>query len=73
METITEMADTDTVRIGKHTFKTVERKARTGRNPRTGEPVEIAARRVLTYKHAKPAKTQDVAPAPESKKKGKKK
>lgn len=29
------------------TFETADRPARTGRNPRTGEPVEIAARRAV--------------------------
>lgn len=30
------------------------RAARTGRNPRTGEPVEIAERRTVSFKPAKP-------------------
>ncbi|AGH57982.1 DNA-binding protein HU-beta [Rhodovulum phage RS1] len=37
-------------------FQVKERAARTGRNPRTGEPVEIAASRSLTFKASK-AKT----------------
>ena len=38
-------------RIGK--FSVVERAARTGRNPRTGEAIEIPARRVVRFKPAK--------------------
>jgi integration host factor subunit alpha len=35
---------------GFGTFNTREKKARTGRNPQTGEPIEISARRVLSFK-----------------------
>jgi len=31
-------------------FKVKERKARTGRNPRTGEAVPVPAKKVVTYK-----------------------
>ena len=34
-------------------FKVVERSARKGRNPRTGEAVKIAARKVLKFEAAK--------------------
>lgn len=34
----------------------VDRKARTGRNPATGETIEIAAKRVLKFRIAKAAK-----------------
>ncbi len=34
----------------------VHRKARKGRNPKTGEPIEIPARRVLKFRIAKAAK-----------------
>ena len=37
-------------------FSEKERAARTGRNPRTGADVEIAASRVLTFKVSKPSK-----------------
>ena len=40
----------DEVRIhGFGTFKTAQRAARTGRNPRTGESVEVPARRVVRF------------------------
>ena len=40
----------DEIRIhGFGTFKTAERAARTGRNPRTGEAVKVAARRVVKF------------------------
>ena len=35
---------------GFGTFKVRHRKARTGRNPRTGEPVEVPAREVPVFK-----------------------
>ncbi len=38
---------------GFGTFKVKDRKATTARNPRTGETVQVAARRVLTFKEAK--------------------
>ena len=37
--------------FGKFTLR--EKRARPGRNPRTGEPVEISARRVVTF-HSSP-------------------
>lgn len=37
--------------IGK--FTVTKRAARAGRNPRTGEPIKIAARKVVTFKPAK--------------------
>ena len=40
----------DEVRVkGLGTFKAVERAARVGRNPKTGEPVEIPARKVIKF------------------------
>lgn len=40
----------DEVRIhGFGAFKTAERSARTGRNPRTGESVKVPARRVVRF------------------------
>ena len=36
--------------IGFGTFKPVARKARTGRNPKTGDEVPISPRRVLTFR-----------------------
>lgn len=41
---------------GLGTFRGVERKARTGRNPRTGEPVEIPAARGVKFSPAKALK-----------------
>ena len=35
--------------VGFGTFHVSKRKARTGRNPRTGEPIQIAARRVVRF------------------------
>lgn len=34
---------------GFGTFKTLERSARTGRNPKTGEPLEIGAKTVVAF------------------------
>ncbi|HIJ95803.1 MAG TPA: hypothetical protein HPP94_08730 [Desulfuromonadales bacterium] len=38
---------------GFGTFKTVTRKARTARNPKTGEAIQVPAKTVLTFKAAK--------------------
>lgn len=44
----------DSIRIpGLGTFKVVTRKARKGRNPRSGQVIEIPARKALTFKPAK--------------------
>lgn len=42
--------------VGFGTFKTSERAAREGRNPRTGETIKIAASRVPTFKAGKALK-----------------
>ena len=34
-------------------FKLIEKKSRLGRNPKTGEPATISARRVVTFKAGK--------------------
>ena len=39
--------------VGFGTFRTKERKARTGRNPRTGESVNVPAKRVPLFKAGK--------------------
>ncbi len=35
--------------VGFGTFKTAQRKARTARNPQTGEPIKIPKRRVVRF------------------------
>lgn len=42
--------------VGFGTFKTSDRAAREGRNPRTGETIKIAASRVPTFKAGKALK-----------------
>ena len=42
---------------GFGTFKVRHRKARTGRNPRTGEPVEVPARDVPVFQPSRPLKS----------------
>lgn len=42
--------------IGFGTFKVNQRAARTGRNPKTGETIEIAASKVPTFKPGKALK-----------------
>ncbi len=51
LETVTEtLAQGDNVQlIGFGTFKSTERNARSGRNPRTGETVTIPAKRVPAF------------------------
>jgi len=39
--------------IGFGTFKVVKRKARTGRNPQTGEKIRIGAKSVVKFKPGK--------------------
>jgi DNA-binding protein HU-beta len=39
--------------VGFGTFSVSKRKARTGRNPQTGEPIKIAARKVVRFKSGK--------------------
>lgn len=36
--------------VGFGTFSVTERKARSGRNPRTGESIEIPARKIVKFK-----------------------
>jgi DNA-binding protein HU-beta len=42
--------------VGFGTFSVGKRKARTGRNPQTGEPIKIAAARVPRFKAGKSLK-----------------
>lgn len=42
--------------VGFGTFEVVERAARTGRNPQTGEPIEIAASKSPKFKAGKALK-----------------
>lgn len=47
--------------IGFGTFAVAERPAREGRNPRTGEPLKIAARKAPTFAPGKALKNRLVA------------
>jgi DNA-binding protein HU-beta len=42
--------------VGLGTFKKVKRAARTGTNPKTGEPIKIKASKTLSFKVSKPLK-----------------
>lgn len=42
--------------VGFGTFKTAQRKARTARNPQTGAPIKIKARRVVRFSAGKALK-----------------
>ena len=54
------MMDRETVRIrGFGTFKVVDRKATTRRNPRTGEPVETPAKSVVKFTPEKRREPRD--------------
>ena len=56
--------------IGFGTFQTSARKARTGRNPRTGETIKIAAATVPSFKAGKALKEKvNTKPAKKTKKK----
>ncbi len=39
--------------VGSGTFKVIRRKARTGRNPQTGEKIRIKAKNVVKFKPGK--------------------
>jgi DNA-binding protein HU-beta len=43
--------------VGVGTLKVKQRAERTGRNPKTGEPIEIAASKAVTFSVAKAMKT----------------
>ena len=56
--------------IGFGTFQTSERKARTGRNPQTGESIKIAASTLPAFKAGKALKEKvNTKPAKKEKKK----
>lgn len=56
--------------IGFGTFQTSERKARTGRNPQTGEDIKIAAATLPVFKPGKALKEKvNTKPAKKGKKK----
>ena len=44
--------------VGFGTFSVTRRKARTGRNPQTGAPIKIAARKVVKFKAGKDLETK---------------
>lgn len=51
------LAEGDSVRLlGFGTFKVNDRAARTGRNPKTGEPIQIAAAKVPAFTASKTLK-----------------
>ncbi|MBR9911927.1 MAG: HU family DNA-binding protein [Gammaproteobacteria bacterium] len=49
-------ADEQVVLVGFGTFSVKERAARTGRNPQTGAPIEIAAAKIPSFKAGKALK-----------------
>lgn len=53
---ITELSAEDGLTIaGFGTFKYKTRASRTGRNPQTGAPIHIAARKAFTFSESRPA------------------
>lgn len=57
LDTVTNgMKSGEVVLTGFGTFKTSKRKARTGRNPKTGETIQIAAMTVPRFKAGKALK-----------------
>jgi DNA-binding protein HU-beta len=49
-------SDDQVVLVGFGTFSVKERAARTGRNPQTGEPIQIAAAKIPSFKAGKALK-----------------
>ena len=61
------LADQQNIEIrGFGTFKIRQRKTRMARNPRTGEPVEVAARPVPVFKPSKELRTLVAGPEEEA-------
>lgn len=58
LETVTEaLSSGDNINfVGFGTFAVKERAARTGRNPKTGEPIEISASKIPSFKAGKSLK-----------------
>lgn len=58
VEAVTEALkeDDQVVLVGFGTFSVKDRAARTGRNPQTGEPIEIAAAKIPSFKAGKALK-----------------
>lgn len=71
LDTIVDMAKEDRVRVGNHIFKTVTRAARNGRNPKTGEAIQIPAKEKIAYKYTGGKSQEVVAPTTKSKAKPK--
>ena len=73
--TLSDLAYKETKKNGEFTFPGVgklvkqKRKARTGRNPATGEPIKIPAKTVLKFRIAKAAKDAVLGAAAAKKKK----
>lgn len=55
--------------VGFGTFEVAERKARTGKNPRTGDTIKIPATKVARFKPGKTLKEEVAATAKNKKKK----
>jgi DNA-binding protein HU-beta len=55
--------------VGFGSFSVSDRKARTGRNPQTGQEIKIAARKAVTFSVGKALKEAVQAPAKKAKKK----
>lgn len=53
IEAIKKNAKEGVTLVGFGTFKMVKRKARTGRNPQTGEKITIKAKHVVRFKASK--------------------
>ena len=70
LETIAEVAVAETKKTGVFVVPgigrlvRVDRKARTGRNPATGEAIKIPAKKVVKFRVAKAAKDSIVPPKP---------
>ena len=74
MDTIIGFAKIERIQIGKHIFKPTVRSARKGRNPKTGEAVDIPEKHGIKYKFTgDKVKVAKVAPPAEKKKSSKKK
>lgn len=71
LDAIIEIARKERIKVGNHIFKPTETKERNGRNPKTGEPLVIPAKKGIKYKWTGGKEIVQVAP-PANKKASKK-
>ena len=67
MDTIIELAKKERDQVGHHNFKPITKKARMGRNPKTGESLQIPEKQSIKYRYTGDKVKVKVAPKTEKK------